>query len=524
MALSKIYIGSTLIMDGNDIANAIGNEVANASTFTELINAINTNKASMAANLSNKGVNASSGETLSSLVNKISNIIVNDISGIKSIIGNELTGNASVTDIVNALSNDKALLVTFLNLYGLTGQTTATTLSTLINQLGNINATRYYQLNESMTDFSAFNNLMIAITNAAIAELKTPMLPIISENITDLSLFDNLVSIADSIQSTVFTVLTNLMTSNTTGSLQSDLIPPMSSNTGIAGIASASSVYAGSVDYNAWKAFNGAIINPSDGSGGWVSVNGTTTGWLKFQFNTPQVVKQYNVVGWNYSASLATVQQSYPKNWTFEGSNDGNNWTVLDTKTNQSVSSQSQVNSYPISNTTDYLYYRLNISANNSYTSYVAVGQLVLLNNPVVGIASASSFYNSTYDAWKAFNQSFASDDCWISANNTLTGWLQYLFPLPKVVNRYELYPRNESSTGVNSFPKNWTFEAGNDGTNWAVLDTQVNQSVVGYTPDCFKSYSINNTGAYAYYRINITDNNGNTNYTAIGEFRLAIV
>ncbi len=58
-----------------------------------------------------------------------------------------------------------------------------------------------------------------------------------------------------------------------------------------------------------------------------------------------------------------------PNSWTFEGSNDGSNWTTLDTQSGQSFASRFQTNTYNISNSTAYRIYRLNITANHGDSS-----------------------------------------------------------------------------------------------------------------------------------------------------------
>ncbi|HEY8932960.1 MAG TPA: hypothetical protein VIM44_06595, partial [Rariglobus sp.] len=63
---------------------------------------------------------------------------------------------------------------------------------------------------------------------------------------------------------------------------------------------------------------------------------------------------------------------------TFLGSQDGTKWTTLDSRSNQSFALRMGMNSYNISNTTAYRYYRLDISANNGGTSGTAISELGL--------------------------------------------------------------------------------------------------------------------------------------------------
>ena len=74
-------------------------------------------------------------------------------------------------------------------------------------------------------------------------------------------------------------------------------------------------------------------------------------GWIGYVFPTAKTIKQYSFL------ALSTTYG--PEDWTFEGSNDGISWTVLDTVTgNNSGSFYSGV----ISNTTSYTHYRINIT------------------------------------------------------------------------------------------------------------------------------------------------------------------
>ncbi len=81
--------------------------------------------------------------------------------------------------------------------------------------------------------------------------------------------------------------------------------------------------------------------------------------WIQWQCNNPEILKIYTLV----SANDAPDRD--PKNWTVAGSNDGNNWTVLDTRTDVSFSSRYMNKTFFVNNNTAYTYYRLNISLMN---------------------------------------------------------------------------------------------------------------------------------------------------------------
>jgi len=80
--------------------------------------------------------------------------------------------------------------------------------------------------------------------------------------------------------------------------------------------------------------------------------------WLRYQMTRPTIITSYVI------ASGTSASGYDPKNWTFEGSLDGFTWKALDTRTNQIFSGRGVSNPYAFSNTTPYLYYRLNISDN----------------------------------------------------------------------------------------------------------------------------------------------------------------
>jgi hypothetical protein len=99
-----------------------------------------------------------------------------------------------------------------------------------------------------------------------------------------------------------------------------------------------------------------------------------TTGWLQYDFgaNNAQVVKRYTVT------EADTIPARDPKNWTFLGSQDGVNWTTLDTQSNQAFAYTYQQLTYNLGNTTAYRYYRLNVTANNGDSTFLHVGDLGL--------------------------------------------------------------------------------------------------------------------------------------------------
>jgi hypothetical protein len=84
------------------------------------------------------------------------------------------------------------------------------------------------------------------------------------------------------------------------------------------------------------------------------------TGWLRYSFG--------GGAGWPLSeyrlASANDASQRDPRDWTVQGSNDGVNWTVIDTRSGQTFTARFQTRSFTLSNPIPYRHYRLAISAN----------------------------------------------------------------------------------------------------------------------------------------------------------------
>jgi predicted alpha-1,2-mannosidase len=81
------------------------------------------------------------------------------------------------------------------------------------------------------------------------------------------------------------------------------------------------------------------------------------TGAVQIQLATPVAVKRYAV------SSANDVPGRDPANWTLEGSQDGQGWTAIDTRTGEMFGDRFETHRYDFENATAYLYYRLNVTA-----------------------------------------------------------------------------------------------------------------------------------------------------------------
>ena len=84
------------------------------------------------------------------------------------------------------------------------------------------------------------------------------------------------------------------------------------------------------------------------------------------------------------------------------------------------------------------------------------------------------------------------------------TTWVQWVSDAPHVVTRYALTSGNDAPERD---PRDWTFEASNDGVAWTPLSVKTGQ---GFTSRQQKrAYSFDNATAYRYYRLDVQANNG---------------
>jgi predicted alpha-1,2-mannosidase len=99
--------------------------------------------------------------------------------------------------------------------------------------------------------------------------------------------------------------------------------------------------------------------NLVDGDAGTKWLVFEPTGWVRFELSEPVAVVDYALT----SANDAPTRD--PRDWTLQGSNDGENWTTLDTRTDQTFAERFETKEYRFDNDQAYRYYRLDITRNS---------------------------------------------------------------------------------------------------------------------------------------------------------------
>jgi hypothetical protein len=121
---------------------------------------------------------------------------------------------------------------------------------------------------------------------------------------------------------------------------------------------------------------------------------------------------------------------------------------------------------------------------------------------PIVGYTASSNFAGEIpLYAFDSFPNNY-----WTTASGA-TGWVSVQYVSAKTVTKYSVARRDDSPTRN---PKDWTLEGSNNGSTWTVIDTRTN--ITWPTAGELKRFTVNGTpGAYTYYRLNVTANNGDS-------------
>lgn len=247
---------------------------------------------------------------------------------------------------------------------------------------------------------------------------------------------------------------------------------------------------------------------------------------VQFFYGKDKYTKRYDISHLtDYTPAVLNVGANVSNNYTF---NFGDSNFSLLNDISENISSEYKDKVLPYNggkqiNSLNKLLFLKNddkaVAINQKEVSEKTIVPEMTSNTVPSGIASASSIYNATYNAWKGFSTSGSGyEGCWESLNKNMPQWLAYQFPTSKVISKYSVQGVDISATGANRNPKDWTFEGSNDGANWTVLDTQTNQ--INWNQNEKREFLIENVNSYLHYRIFITANNGG-DYTLINVLHL---
>ena len=171
------------------------------------------------------------------------------------------------------------------------------------------------------------------------------------------------------------------------------------------------------------------------------------------------------------------------------------------TAMNAVINSQTAMNAV-INSQTELNAIRNNATAWNTFiNSTINVKEVPTMtsNTTPEGVASASSIYNSSYDAFKAFDKNTST--YWV-AGGTVPQWIQYQFVSPVFIHTVVI--TGYSSAGNSSNPTSITIQASNDGSTFIDIHT-FNQEFTS-TPT---TLYIAKQGYYKYWRVRVNSAGG---------------
>ncbi len=175
-----------------------------------------------------------------------------------------------------------------------------------------------------------------------------------------------------------------------------NLVPTMTSATAPSGEASASGNVGGQ---DGWHAFDHLL---NDGVSFWLIQS--VTCWLQYQFAATHAVTKYRFLTYNGGSIYA------PTDWTFEGSNDGVAWDVLDTQAAVDTTGLDTWYEFEFVNTTQYDFYRINITAGTGV--WIVITELEMFESTnVAPVANAGTDDTTTVGATYPLNGSASDDD-----------------------------------------------------------------------------------------------------------------
>lgn len=229
---------------------------------------------------------------------------------------------------------------------------------------------------------------------------------------------------------------------------------------------------------------------------------------IAYDFGEPVCLNAYRL---HYAAYEG--KDRFPRNWTFEGSNDNETWIVVDAHQDDTDWVNPCVRLFTFANATAFRYYRLNIPAGSTPDGALELYQIECFKAPSTlvdrtvsdasRVTSPSTFFGG--GASVLFDNVFRHDATHRAAlyvTNNAPFEVTYDFGASVCVNRYRLY-YNSLSGNANRAPGTWTLAGSDDKETWTVVDAHTADGNWSY-PDV-RTFDCRNPGLYRYYRLEVT-------------------
>ena len=100
---------------------------------------------------------------------------------------------------------------------------------------------------------------------------------------------------------------------------------------------------------------------------------------------------------------------------------------------------------------------------------------------------SAKDEFSSTYEVWKAFSKTYASNNNWLSGSAPSTSspqWLKIKYPSQQVIKSYVIRARDNASPRL---PTAWKLQGSNNDSDWTDIGSE--QTQTEWVPNQNKSF-----------------------------------
>lgn len=241
-----------------------------------------------------------------------------------------------------------------------------------------------------------------------------------------------------------------------------------------------------------------------------------------------------NIECYKIHAGIEKSPSYAPRSWSLNGSNDGQDWVILDRQSNQTAWHAGESRLFIPKQTGSYKHYRLEVDSSNQ-PGLVRISEMQLFSrlsacqNPKLAqeVMIAPSFLKSlasvSDDAMSVklagvatesglsdppFRIQRALDNIYYTFWETLG-----LFPIDVDLKFFEnkqikCYAFQAGADKASKrMPKSWKLMGSNDGDNWNVLDARSNE--IKWTDNSRRTYLIASPGSYRSYRIEFLSVNG---------------
>ncbi|KID57453.1 hypothetical protein JF50_09635 [Pseudoalteromonas luteoviolacea] len=193
----------------------------------------------------------------------------------------------------------------------------------------------------------------------------------------------------------------------------------------------------------------------------------SSSGWISYQFSQPQKVTSYSITSANDAPSRD------PQDWQLQGSNDGINWVVLDTRYNQSFNDRYQTKQFTVANPQSFAFVKVDVSSTNG-ANILQIAEIEMFAENITLPSSLPISQSNSLNAgqWQHFGPFNVANK--IIATTTGTG-------------DADLYMRSAAQPTTQVFDCSSTTPTANESCNLKGNDVYV--SVYGYANT---SYTIN--------------------------------